>query len=70
MYHVRADMNDPDVERLARSSGSNLVIAGVLQNPVAAPGHPLCHLVRIDDRTLAEIEREIETGEFSERPWA
>lgn len=46
------------------------LIVGVLQNPVAAPGHPLCHLVGVDDDTLSEIEREIENGEFSERPWA
>ena len=25
------------------------LVAGVLQNPVAAPGHPLCHLVSVDD---------------------
>ena len=46
------------------------LVVGVLQNPVAAPGHPLCHLVGVDDETLAEIEREIANGEFSERPWA
>jgi predicted deacylase len=46
------------------------LIIGKLQNPVAAPGHPLCHLVGVDDATLREIEREVEAGEFSERPWA
>jgi predicted deacylase len=46
------------------------LIIGVLQNPVAAPGHPLCHLVSVSEETCAEIEREIEAGEFSERPWA
>ncbi|MFC5365661.1 succinylglutamate desuccinylase/aspartoacylase family protein [Salinirubrum litoreum] len=46
------------------------LIVGVLQNPVAAPGHPLCHLVSVDDDTRREIEREIEAGEFTERPWA
>ncbi|WP_224447095.1 succinylglutamate desuccinylase/aspartoacylase family protein [Haloprofundus salilacus] len=46
------------------------LVVGVLQNPVAAPGHPLCHLVGVDDATLREIEREIENGEFTERPWA
>ncbi|SFL09619.1 hypothetical protein SAMN04487950_2423 [Halogranum rubrum] len=46
------------------------LVVGVLQNPVAAPGHPLCHLVGVDDATLSEIEREIENGEFTERPWA
>ncbi len=45
------------------------LLVGVLQNPVAAPGHPLCHLVSVDDATVAEIEREIETGEFSEQAW-
>ncbi|MDS0293231.1 succinylglutamate desuccinylase/aspartoacylase family protein [Halogeometricum luteum] len=46
------------------------LVIGVLQNPVAAPGHPLCHLVSVDEGTLAEIEREIAAGEFSERPWS
>ncbi|KAB1196824.1 MULTISPECIES: succinylglutamate desuccinylase/aspartoacylase family protein [Haloferax] len=46
------------------------LVVGVLQNPVAAPGHPLCHLVSVDDATLREIEREIEAGEFTERPWS
>jgi predicted deacylase len=46
------------------------LIIGVLQNPVAAPGHPLCHLVSVDEETLTEIEREIAAGEFSERPWS
>lgn len=31
---------------------------------MALPGHPLCHLVRIDEETSEEIEREISTGEF------
>jgi len=56
-------------ENLVRAPFTGLVV-GVLQNPVAAPGHPLVHLVSVDDRTLAEIEREIEAGEFTERPWA
>ena len=46
------------------------LLVGVLQNPVASPGHPLCHLVSVSGDTLAEIEREIESGEFSEHPWA
>ncbi len=45
------------------------LIVGVLQNPVAAPGHPLCHFVSVDETTAAEIEREIESGEFSEDAW-
>ena len=40
------------------------LIVGVLENPVALPGHPLCHLVRIDPETRDEIEAEIERGEF------
>lgn len=35
-----------------------------LGDPVAAPGHPLCHLVRLEPDTRDEIEREIERGEF------
>jgi hypothetical protein len=46
------------------------LVIGVLQNPVAAPGHPLCHLVSVRDETLAEIERQIDAGEFTERPWS
>ncbi|WP_080508266.1 succinylglutamate desuccinylase/aspartoacylase family protein [Haloparvum sedimenti] len=56
-------------EKTVRAPFTGLLV-GVLQNPVAAPGHPLCHLVSVDDDTLAEIEREIEDGEFSELPWA
>ncbi|MUV60413.1 succinylglutamate desuccinylase/aspartoacylase family protein [Halobacterium sp. CBA1126] len=40
------------------------ILVGILENPVAAPGHPLCHLARIDADTHAEIEREIDAGEF------
>lgn len=40
------------------------LIVGVLENPVALPGHPLCHLVRISVETREEIEREISLGEF------
>jgi len=40
------------------------LIVGVLENPVALPGHPICHLVRVSDETHAEIEREITRGEF------
>ncbi|MFC7204178.1 succinylglutamate desuccinylase/aspartoacylase family protein [Haloferax namakaokahaiae] len=56
-------------ERRVSAPFTGLVV-GVLQNPVAAPGHPLCHLVSVDDATLREIEREIEAGEFTERPWS
>jgi len=40
------------------------ILVGVLENPVALPGHPLCHLVRVDAETRAEIEAEIDSGEF------
>ncbi len=40
------------------------LIVGSLENPVAAPGHPLCHIVRIENETREEIEREIRNGEF------
>ncbi len=40
------------------------LIVGALENPVAAPGHPVCHLVRLDETTVEEIEREIDRGEF------
>ena len=40
------------------------LIVGALENPVVAPGHPLCHLLQVDRETLAEIEREIGQGEF------
>ncbi len=50
-------------ERVVRAPFTGLLV-GVLENPVALPGHPLCHLVRIDEETSEEIEREITTGEF------
>jgi predicted deacylase len=34
------------------------VIVGVLENPLVYPGNPLCHLVRLDDRTLRAVEKE------------
>lgn len=40
------------------------LIVGSLENPVAAPGHPLCHILRLDAETRREIEREIRQGEF------
>jgi len=40
------------------------LIVGSLENPVAAPGHPLCHVVKLDAETRREIEREIDNGEF------
>lgn len=34
------------------------VLVGVLENPLVYPGNPLCHLVRLDDRTLRAVERD------------
>ena len=50
-------------EAVVRAPFDGLIV-GALENPVAAPGHPLCHLVRLDSDTLAEVEREIRLGEF------
>ena len=50
-------------ERVVEAPFTGLLV-GVLENPVALPGHPLCHLVRVDEETGEEIEREIATGEF------
>lgn len=52
-----------DEEHVVEAPFTGLVV-GVLENPVALPGHPLCHLVRISDETHAEIDEEIRTGEF------
>ncbi|WP_435196003.1 succinylglutamate desuccinylase/aspartoacylase family protein [Natronomonas sp. EA1] len=40
------------------------LLVGVLENPLALPGHPLCHLVSLDEATAEEIGTEIENGEF------
>jgi len=40
------------------------ILVGVLENPVALPGHPVCHIARIDEETHAEIDEEIDRGEF------
>ena len=50
-------------ERVVTAPFTGLVV-GTLENPVAAPGHPLCHLVGVSEETRHEIEREIERGEF------
>ena len=50
-------------ERVVEAPFTGLIV-GVLENPVAQPGHPLCHLVRISPETREEIEREIQRGEF------
>ena len=33
------------------------LLVGVLENPLVYPGNPLCHLVKVDDRTRRAIER-------------
>ncbi|MBV0922946.1 succinylglutamate desuccinylase/aspartoacylase family protein [Halomicroarcula limicola] len=33
------------------------LLVGVLENPLVYPGNPLCHLVRLDDRTRRAAER-------------
>ncbi len=50
-------------KRVVTAPFSGLIV-GYLENPVALPGHPVCHLVRIDRETRGEIEREIPRGEF------
>ncbi|MDX1747640.1 MAG: succinylglutamate desuccinylase/aspartoacylase family protein, partial [Halobacteriales archaeon] len=52
-----------DEEHVVEAPFTGLIV-GVLENPVALPGHPICHLVRISSETRAEIEREISRGEF------
>ncbi|GAA0505975.1 hypothetical protein SAMN04488066_101105 [Halorubrum aquaticum] len=50
-------------EHVVRAPFDGLIL-GALENPVAAPGHPLCHLLELDRETKLEIEREIDRGEF------
>ena len=50
-------------ERVVTAPFTGLIV-GSLENPVALPGHPLCHLLELDSETRDEIEREIKTGEF------
>jgi predicted deacylase len=33
------------------------LLVGALENPLVYPGNPLCHLVKLDDRTLRALER-------------
>ncbi len=42
------------------------LVVGVLENPVALPGHPLVHFVRMDDATADEVAAEIARGEFDD----
>ncbi|WP_136715637.1 succinylglutamate desuccinylase/aspartoacylase family protein [Halorientalis salina] len=41
------------------------VLVGTVENPLVYPGNPICHLVRLDERTLRAVEREAENGERS-----
>ena len=50
-------------ERVVTAPFTGLIV-GVLENPVALPGHPLCHLVGLDEETTDEIDAEIRSGEF------
>ncbi|MFB6106859.1 MAG: succinylglutamate desuccinylase/aspartoacylase family protein [Halobacteriaceae archaeon] len=50
-------------ERTVEAPFTGLIV-GVLENPLALPGHPICHLVRIGGETRTEIEAEIRAGEF------
>lgn len=52
-----------DEEHVIEAPFTGLIV-GVLENPVALPGHPICHLVRISTETRRELEQEIEKGEF------
>ncbi|MFC7200206.1 succinylglutamate desuccinylase/aspartoacylase family protein [Halospeciosus flavus] len=38
------------------------VVAGLLQNPIAQPGHPVCHLVSVDEETAETIRRTDESS--------
>jgi len=37
------------------------LLVGVLENPLVYPGNPLCHLVRLDDRTRRALEQNTDT---------
>jgi len=41
------------------------LLVGVLENPLVYPGNPLCHLVKLDDRTQRALER---NGGIDDRP--
>ncbi len=40
------------------------LIIGALESAIAYPGHPLCHIVRLDDVTRRRIEEDIDAGVF------
>jgi predicted deacylase len=49
-------------ERVVTAPFTGLIV-GILENPLAQPGHPLCHLVRLDEDTTRAVETEIERGD-------
>jgi len=34
------------------------LLVGVLENPVVYPGNPLCHIVKLDERTRRALEHD------------
>ena len=42
------------------------LLVGILENPVVYPGNPLCHLVKLDERTLEAIERNADATGLTE----
>ncbi|SDQ54863.1 hypothetical protein SAMN05216278_1929 [Halopelagius longus] len=63
----------PGEKRHLRYEVSETYLGDPVEIPVAILNGercPLCHPVSADETTCAEIEREIDAGEFSERPWA
>jgi predicted deacylase len=38
------------------------LLVGVAENPLVYPGNPICHLVKLDDRTLRALEMERSAG--------
>ncbi|WP_254861829.1 succinylglutamate desuccinylase/aspartoacylase family protein [Halovivax gelatinilyticus] len=51
------------VEQTVTAPFSGLIV-GFRENPVALPGHPLCHFLELDEETYDVIEAEIAAGEF------
>ena len=62
MLFTIADHFKEDVE-VVRAPFTGLVV-GALESPVAFPGHPLCHFVRVDEETAAIIHEDIDRGRF------
>ncbi|MFB6267754.1 MAG: succinylglutamate desuccinylase/aspartoacylase family protein [Halodesulfurarchaeum sp.] len=67
MHHERGDLvtageriatiaNPFKTDRVSITAPFTGLLVGVLENPVVYPGNPLCHLVELDDRTLAAYE--------------